>query len=154
MPQFPLGVRGKVVQTPLNSAGHSQYERQKLNESLPRTRQIPVAAGMRRKCHGEARIVAHFRRTPRSKADHRFDAMGQTQRANAKGMGFRMTSIAAELAKKTGQKTNARKNLGEMLDQHYQQIGIQAVVAAARYHGANPADAPVSAQWYGRGKIA
>ena len=63
-----------------------------------------------------------------------------------------MTSIAAELAKKTGQKTNARKNPGEMLDQRYQQIGIQAVVAAARYHGAakNPADAPVSAQWYGR----
>jgi hypothetical protein len=72
------------------------------------------------------------------------------RRANTKGMGFRMTSIAAELAKKTGQKTTARKNPGEMLDQRYRQIGIQAVAAAARYHGMakNPAYAPVSAQWY------
>jgi hypothetical protein len=67
-----------------------------------------------------------------------------------KGMGFCMTSIAAELAKKAGQKTTARKSPGEMLDQRYRQIGIQAVAAAARYHGAakNPAYAPVSAKWY------
>jgi hypothetical protein len=64
-------------------------------------------------------------------------------------MGFRMTSIAAELAKKTGQKANARKMPGELLDQRYQQIGIPAVVAAARYHGAakNPAYAPAAANW-------
>jgi hypothetical protein len=71
-------------------------------------------------------------------------------------MGFCMTSIAAELAKNTGQKTTARKNLGEMLDQRYRQIGIQAVAAAARYHGAakNPAYAPVLAKWYEHGDIA
>jgi hypothetical protein len=61
-------------------------------------------------------------------------------------MGFCMTSIAAELAKKTGQKTSARKMPGEVLDQRYRQIGIPAVVAAARYHGAakNPAYAPAA----------
>jgi hypothetical protein len=65
-------------------------------------------------------------------------------------MGIHMTSIAAELAKKTGQKTSARKIPGEMLDQRYRQIGIPAVAAAARYHGAakNPAYAPTPAKWY------
>ena len=78
------------------------------------------------------------------------------RRVNTTGMGFRMTSIAAELAKKTGQKTAARQNPGELLDQRYRQIGIQAVAAAARYHGVakNPAYAPVSAQWYERGDAA
>jgi hypothetical protein len=67
-------------------------------------------------------------------------------------MGFRMTSIAAELAKKAGQKATARKNPGEMLDQRYRQIGIPAVAAAARYNGAakNPAYAPVAAGWHDR----
>jgi hypothetical protein len=67
--------------------------------------------------------------------------------ANTMGMGFRMTSIAAELAKKAGQKANARKVSGELLDQRYRQIGIPAVAAAARYHGAakNPAYAPAAA---------
>jgi hypothetical protein len=67
-----------------------------------------------------------------------------------KGMGFRMTSIAAELAKTSGQKTNARKYPGELLDQRYRQIGIPAVAAAARYHGAakNPAYAPAAVKWY------
>ena len=61
-----------------------------------------------------------------------------------------MTSIAAELAKKTGQTTNARKMPGELLDQRYRQIGISAVAAAARYHGAakNPAYAPAAVKWY------
>ena len=64
-------------------------------------------------------------------------------------MGFRMTSIAAELAK-AGTKTSARKTPGEVLDQRYRQIGIPAVAAAARYHGAakNPAYAPVAAKWH------
>lgn len=66
------------------------------------------------------------------------------------GMGFRMTSIAAEFAKKTGQKTAARKMPGELLDRRYRQIGIPAVAAAARYQGAakNPAYAPAVAKWY------
>ncbi len=61
-----------------------------------------------------------------------------------------MTSIAAELAKKPGQKANARKIPVELLDQRYQQIGIPAVAAAARYNGAakNPAYAPAVAGWY------
>jgi len=68
------------------------------------------------------------------------------------GMGFRMTSIAAELAKQAGQKSTARKIPGEMLDQRYRQIGIPAVAAAARYHGAakNPAYAPSPAKWHDR----
>ncbi len=63
-----------------------------------------------------------------------------------------MTSIAAELAKTAGQKTSARKVPGEVLDQRYRQIGIPAVVAAARYHGAakNPAYAPAAANWQDR----
>jgi hypothetical protein len=71
------------------------------------------------------------------------------RRANTMGMGFCMTSIAAELAKKTGQTTDARKMPGELLDQRWQ-IGIPAVAAAARYHGAakNPAYAPAVAKWY------
>jgi hypothetical protein len=69
-----------------------------------------------------------------------------------KGMGFRMTSIAAELAKKGGQKTSARQMTGEVLDQRYRQIGIPAVAAAARYHGTakNPAYAPAAAHWQDR----
>jgi hypothetical protein len=65
--------------------------------------------------------------------------------------GFHMTSIAAELAK-AGKKTTARKAPGEVLDQRYRQIGIPAVAAAARYHGAakNPAYAPVVAKWHER----
>ena len=61
-----------------------------------------------------------------------------------------MTSIAAELAKKTGQKTTARNHPGEMLDQRYNQIGIPAVAAAARYQGTakNPAYAPALLRWY------
>ena len=67
-------------------------------------------------------------------------------------MGFRMTSIAAELAKKGGSKTGLRKVTGEGLDQRYRQIGIPAVAAAARYHGAakNPAYAPAAAHWQDR----
>jgi len=65
-------------------------------------------------------------------------------------MGFRMTRIAAELAKTTAKKTATRKVPGELLDQRYRQIGIPAVAAAARYHGTakNPAYAPVVAKWY------
>jgi hypothetical protein len=65
-------------------------------------------------------------------------------------MGFRMTSIAAELAK--AGKATARKTPGEVLDQRYRQIGIPAVAAAARYHGAakNPAYAPVATKWHDR----
>jgi hypothetical protein len=61
-----------------------------------------------------------------------------------------MISIAAELAKKFGKETNARQMPGELLDQRYRQIGIPAVAAAARYHGAakNPAYAPAAAKWY------
>ena len=63
-----------------------------------------------------------------------------------------LTSIAAELAKKGGPKTSARKMTGEVLDQRYRQIGIPAVAAAARYHGAakNPAYAPAAAYWQDR----
>jgi hypothetical protein len=67
-------------------------------------------------------------------------------------MGFRMTSIAAELAKKSGKKTTTRQMPGELLDQRYRQIGIPAVAAAARYQGAakNPAYAPATTKWYDR----
>ena len=60
-----------------------------------------------------------------------------------------MTSIGAESAQKTA---GARKLPGEVLDQRYRQIGIPAVAAAARYHGAakNPAYAPVVAKWQDR----
>jgi hypothetical protein len=66
-----------------------------------------------------------------------------------KGMGFHMTSITAEQAKKSSQKTSARKPPGEVLDQRYHDIGIPAVAAAARYQGAakNPAYAPVAPKW-------
>jgi hypothetical protein len=63
-----------------------------------------------------------------------------------------MTSIAADRAKKAGPKTSARKAPGEVLDQRYQQIGIPAVAAAARYQGAakNPAYAPAANYWQDR----
>lgn len=66
-----------------------------------------------------------------------------------KGMGFHMTSIAAETGAKTNQKAGAHKMPGEVLDQRYRQIGIPAVAAAARYHGAatNPAYAPAAIKW-------
>jgi hypothetical protein len=60
-----------------------------------------------------------------------------------------MTTITAETAKQT-QKSTARRLPGETLDQRYQQIGIPAVAAAARYHGVakNPAYAPAPARRY------
>jgi hypothetical protein len=63
-----------------------------------------------------------------------------------------MTTIAAEPAEKASQKASARRMPGEVLDQRYRQIGIPAVAAAARYHGAakNPAYAPVAAKWQDR----
>ena len=79
------------------------------------------------------------------------DDFGSTVTNVRDHMDIKLTdATAAELAKKAGQKTTARKSPGEMLDQRYRQIGIQAVAAAARYHGAakNPAYAPVSAKWY------
>jgi hypothetical protein len=63
-----------------------------------------------------------------------------------------MTTITAEMAKKTTQKLAGRTMPGEMLDQRYHQIGIAAVAAAARYHGVakNPAYAPAPARRYDR----
>ena len=65
-----------------------------------------------------------------------------------------MKNAAAEMAKKTAQKTSTREISGEntALDRCYGQIGISAVAAAARYHGVakNPAYAPVPTKWYDR----
>lgn len=63
-----------------------------------------------------------------------------------------MPRIAADWAKKTGQKASARKIPGEVLDQRYRQIGIPAVAAAARYHSTakNPAYAPAVTTWHDR----
>ena len=68
--------------------------------------------------------------------------------------GFRMQDVTAEMAKKTKQ-----KNRNDMVHRDavplagcYGQIGISAVVAAARYQGSakNPAYAPTSNQWHER----
>jgi hypothetical protein len=68
------------------------------------------------------------------------------------GMGNHMTDVTADLAKNTNPiKGNDRKDAGEStaLDRRYGQIGISAVVAAARYQGSakNPASAPCSNKW-------
>jgi hypothetical protein len=63
--------------------------------------------------------------------------------------------MIAEMAKKTGQKNTVRKLSGENTAQntaldHYRQIGIPAVAAAARYQGVakNPAYAPAPTKWH------
>ena len=65
-----------------------------------------------------------------------------------------MQDVSAALAKKTKQnKTDDRQIHGETaLAGCYGQIGISAVVAAARYQGGakNPAYAPSSNQWRDR----
>jgi hypothetical protein len=61
----------------VSRASTSQYQLKTLSEGLPRTALVAAAPGLSRKCHGTARIVAHFRRTPRSKTDHRFTATGK-----------------------------------------------------------------------------
>jgi hypothetical protein len=76
-----------------------------------------------------------------------------------------MKKIAAKMAKKSAkiaQKTNAmdpmRKVAGEGLGlaHRYQQIGISAVAAAARYQGTakNPAYGAALHAWYARGEDA
>jgi hypothetical protein len=66
-----------------------------------------------------------------------------------------MQHASAEMAKKISQKKgNDRKTHGEgtALAGCYGEIGISAVVAAARYQGSakNPAYAPTSSQWRDR----
>jgi hypothetical protein len=65
-----------------------------------------------------------------------------------------MQDVSAALAKKTEQKqSNDRKIRSEAaLTGCYGQIGISAVLAAARYQGGakNPAYAPASSQWRDR----
>jgi hypothetical protein len=66
-----------------------------------------------------------------------------------------MTNMSAEMAKNTAQENgaptlsgvNSAKN--SALAQRYRQIGISAVLAATRYHGAakNPAYAPAPIKW-------
>jgi hypothetical protein len=67
-----------------------------------------------------------------------------------------MDYATAKTAKKTAQKTDKSAKLanqvadhGTALDRCYGQIGISAVVAAARYQGIgkNPAYAPVANRW-------
>jgi hypothetical protein len=61
-----------------------------------------------------------------------------------------MKDVAAEMAKKTGLKNNARKSSSENAAVgHYRQIGISAVAAAARYQGAakKPEYAPPASAW-------
>jgi hypothetical protein len=64
----------------------------------------------------------------------------------------------AKIAQKTKDMGHTRKLPGEGsgLAHRYQQIGISAVVAAARYQGAakNPASAPALNAWYDRGEDA
>jgi hypothetical protein len=74
-----------------------------------------------------------------------------------RGMGFRMTTLSAEMANKAARIDRAQKTSGEnavqnsTLDSCYRQIGISAVAAAARYQGVakNPvyAPAPMTADW-------
>ena len=77
-----------------------------------------------------------------------------------------MTSVVAESAKNNAQ-NNAQNTVkrevssknsaaAATLDASYRQIGILAVVAAARYHGAakNPAYAPVTNNWRDRAEDA
>src|ERR1700722_19872177 len=81
--------------------------------------------GCGRKCHGDARFAAHFRRTQRSEIGHRFQPTGT---------GCKMNEVIEETAGKAKQ-TAAQS--GE-LTQLYRQIGISAVAAAARYHEGAP----------------
>jgi len=96
-----------------------------------------------RKCHDSARFAAHFCRTRR---------LGFHHHTLEWEWGFTMRDVTADLAKKTTQKTgNERRMSSETtaLDRCFGQIGISAVVAAARYqgHAKNPADVPVSDKW-------
>jgi hypothetical protein len=66
-----------------------------------------------------------------------------------------MTHMAAEMAKKTGEKSHAQQASSEdngqstALAGRYRQIGISAVAAAVRYQGVakNPAYAPAPIKW-------
>jgi len=66
-----------------------------------------------------------------------------------------MTDMAAEMAKKTGEKNEAQRACSEDNGQNtalagrYRQIGISAVAAAVRYQGVakNPAYAPAPIKW-------
>jgi len=66
-----------------------------------------------------------------------------------------MKNTTAETTKNTAEENTARTPSGENsaqnigLDHRFRQIGIPAVVAAARYHGVakNPAYAPAQSNW-------
>jgi hypothetical protein len=61
-----------------------------------------------------------------------------------------MKDVTAEMAKKTDRKNNAHESSNENAAVgHYRQIGISAVAAAARYHGAakKPEYAPPASAW-------
>jgi hypothetical protein len=60
-----------------------------------------------------------------------------------------MQDVTANLAKKIDRQTAPTRAGDRILDQHYGQIGISAVVAAVRYQGSakNPAYAPCSNKW-------
>ena len=96
-----------------------------------------------RKCHDSARFAAHFCRTRR---------LGFHHHSPEWEWGYIMRDVTADLAEKTNQKnSDDRRAAGEStaLDRRYGQIGISAVVAAARYQGSakNPASAPGSDKW-------
>jgi hypothetical protein len=60
-----------------------------------------------------------------------------------------MSTVTAEMTKKTIEKTTKNSTEDAALDRCYRQIGISAVLAAVRYQGTgkNPAYAPVEARW-------
>jgi hypothetical protein len=68
-----------------------------------------------------------------------------------------MKNGTAETANNTAEENTARTPSGENsaqnigLDHRFRQIGIPAVIAAARYHGVakNPAYAPAPSHWNG-----
>jgi len=105
------------------------------------------------KCRGNARFGAYFRRTARLAFEHRL---------KHKGTGSKMTSMTAETAKNTGQKSRENTSSGKSpdqntaLDRRYRQIGISAVAAAVRYQGdaKNPAYAPATIKWRDAGEEA
>jgi hypothetical protein len=60
-----------------------------------------------------------------------------------------MSTVTAEMTRKTTEKTTKNTIEDAALDRCYRQIGISAVLAAVRYQGTikNPAYAPVEAGW-------
>jgi hypothetical protein len=90
-------------------------------------------------------VTAAFDLPPISAALLAYDLL---HRSRQRDRGSIMTDVAANVAKKTAQMSNASNQSDEVtaLDRRYGQIGISAVAAAVRYQGGskNPAYAPVT----------